>query len=72
MKRQQALEVRKKLKREINRADILAWQNDELKADSKLDAMQRLNAAHRTVLATETRKELQDLLDELEEAMSDR
>lgn len=71
MERSQAKQLQKRLRREINRADRLAWWSDEQKANTSLPITQRFEAEQRGVLAIATRRELQGVLEHLEEAMSD-
>ncbi len=65
----EAKKLQKQLRREIDRAAKLAFWNEEQQTDEGLTMLERLNAAHRKVLAIDTKRELQDTLSKLEEAM---
>jgi hypothetical protein len=66
----EAKKLQRRLKREILRADKLAWTSDEQKADKSLDMKIRRDAEHRAILAIETRRELQGVLSDLEEQLN--
>jgi hypothetical protein len=67
----QAKKLRKDLKRQIGRADFLAFHCDEQRQDRSLSPVDRQTAEHRGALAVQTRRELKEALETLEEAMSD-
>jgi hypothetical protein len=67
--RQEALDAQDQLQHEITRAHMLAHKCAQQTADGDLPIVDRETAEHRALLAARTAKELEVLLDEVNEAL---